>query len=486
MIVPWVLVALALVALNCAEETNHYDVIVVGMGAAGTMAASTLARAGKKVLALEAMERVGGRVHSVDFAGGVAELGAEWTQGQGPSLIYKTARDHNITLQSQAKDLSEVEVVRSDGTLADLVIKDIVDKGMELCDEGSEGNKPVSLGEYVTNELTEYIRKKHPEIAEDKETVARVLEYLDQYTDTVDASDSWMDVDATVPYEILDGDQHLSWHKLGYKTLFELLLNTYNGGPGLDSLEVKLSSPVTSVKWPQQPDEKVVVTTSGGQEYTADAAIITVSLGVLKEKHTTLFSPALPEDKKTAIEKLDMGVIGKIIFSFDKPWWRNRIFGMVWKTEDLKKVPAEDLWTTKVMGASPSLGSDHTFTVWTGGATARLVETLPDEEVKTKVMALLRRFFGADTTIPDPTGMLRSKWYNNEWTRGSYSFTGMSAAQAPGARSSLAAPLSDNTGRPRVLLAGEATHATRYATVHGAADSGFHAASILLVTKTAA
>lgn len=55
-----------------------YDTIVVGMGASGTAAASTLAKAGKKVLALEAQDRIGGRVYTVPFGDGVVELGAEW------------------------------------------------------------------------------------------------------------------------------------------------------------------------------------------------------------------------------------------------------------------------------------------------------------------------------------------------------------------------------------------------------------------------
>lgn len=57
---------------------HSYDVIVIGLGCAGVAAASTLVKAGKKVLALEAMDRVGGRVRTVSFGDGVVELGAEW------------------------------------------------------------------------------------------------------------------------------------------------------------------------------------------------------------------------------------------------------------------------------------------------------------------------------------------------------------------------------------------------------------------------
>jgi monoamine oxidase len=53
-------------------------VAVVGAGLAGLAAADALARSGAEVVVLEARDRVGGRVWSQPFAGGVAERGAEF------------------------------------------------------------------------------------------------------------------------------------------------------------------------------------------------------------------------------------------------------------------------------------------------------------------------------------------------------------------------------------------------------------------------
>lgn len=59
---------------------TDYDVVVIGAGVAGLVAAQRLAALASepKVLVLEARERIGGRVHSIDFPGLVrhAELGA--------------------------------------------------------------------------------------------------------------------------------------------------------------------------------------------------------------------------------------------------------------------------------------------------------------------------------------------------------------------------------------------------------------------------
>ncbi|VVC91309.1 unnamed protein product [Leptidea sinapis] len=59
-----------------------YDTIVVGLGSAGTTAASTLAKAGRRVLALEAQDRIGGRVKTVKCGDGFVEEGAECSHGQ--------------------------------------------------------------------------------------------------------------------------------------------------------------------------------------------------------------------------------------------------------------------------------------------------------------------------------------------------------------------------------------------------------------------
>jgi monoamine oxidase len=57
---------------------NLSRVVVVGAGLAGLAAADALRRRGVEVVVLEARDRVGGRVWSVPFAGGVVERGAEF------------------------------------------------------------------------------------------------------------------------------------------------------------------------------------------------------------------------------------------------------------------------------------------------------------------------------------------------------------------------------------------------------------------------
>ena len=70
-------------------ERIDVDVVVIGAGLAGLTAARQLETAGKQVAVLEARDRVGGRVHSHEFADGpVVEVGGQWV---GPGSCASTA-----------------------------------------------------------------------------------------------------------------------------------------------------------------------------------------------------------------------------------------------------------------------------------------------------------------------------------------------------------------------------------------------------------
>ena len=72
-------------------------IVVIGAGLAGLAAADALRREGADVVVVEARDRVGGRVWSTPFAGGVAERGAEFVF-PGDEVLQATARRLGLRL----------------------------------------------------------------------------------------------------------------------------------------------------------------------------------------------------------------------------------------------------------------------------------------------------------------------------------------------------------------------------------------------------
>ncbi|XP_039762747.1 spermine oxidase-like isoform X2 [Pararge aegeria] len=453
-----------------------WDTIVVGLGSAGTTAASILASAGRRVLALEAQDRIGGRVLTVPFGDGVVEVGAEWIHGTKRSRVFDSAINNNVSVVPQ--DLA-FSVFNSDGSSADnALINELLDFCMGAVERPE---RPEPLGQFITRKLMDYLKEKHPDVLKNKDFLDEFLELMNLFINNYEASNDWNDVSAQTNYAELGGHQHMSWHRHGYKTFFDILLNTYKNGPGWPTLEIKLNKEVTQIKWPKDSTGKVQVVCKDGDVFTADNAIVTVSLGVLKERHTNLFVPSLPKDKIESIDKVPMGVMDKIILSFDTLSLPDgTFFGFLWRGADKRRVRKEDYWTTRIFGCSRPMGSGTALTFWTSGDVGKLVETLPEDVVKRKVVELLRMFMGKNMTVTEPTGIIRSNWYTNPFTRGSYTYDNLEVKKYPNARASLAEPLRDSAGRPKVLFAGEATDPTHFSTVHGASDSGYREAMRLL------
>lgn len=65
---------------------ESYDVLVIGAGMAGLTAARALAEAGRKVLVVEAQDRIGGRILTRHVGDEAIELGAEFIHGRPPEL----------------------------------------------------------------------------------------------------------------------------------------------------------------------------------------------------------------------------------------------------------------------------------------------------------------------------------------------------------------------------------------------------------------
>ena len=79
------------------------DIIVVGAGVAGLMAAKELVAADRSVILLEANARVGGRLKRSDVAGRVGDIDGQWV-GKGHTFLLDEAKRLGVDTYQQYED----------------------------------------------------------------------------------------------------------------------------------------------------------------------------------------------------------------------------------------------------------------------------------------------------------------------------------------------------------------------------------------------
>lgn len=74
-------------------DAQSKSVVVIGAGIAGLAAAARLLKAGvQDVTLLEASDRVGGRINSINFRGSELEIGAQWVHGEDGNVVYQVRK----------------------------------------------------------------------------------------------------------------------------------------------------------------------------------------------------------------------------------------------------------------------------------------------------------------------------------------------------------------------------------------------------------
>ncbi|XP_031329904.1 spermine oxidase-like [Photinus pyralis] len=450
---------------------NNPSVIIIGAGAAGIAAASRLYANGfEDITILEAGSRIGGRIHSVPFEGSYIDLGAQWCHGEKKNVVYELVNGLGILKE---EDLSPKLYHSSSKVIEEAFQRRFLAVADDL--DGAE-----SLAQRI-------VERFQREVWEDEELVGECLEWLRKSALSYDGAFSWLNVSGCEDFEECEGEGHLSWNGLGYKTILKVLMSKFP-----DALESKLllGKEVYQITWGDQ----VVVSCLDGTTYSADHVIVTPSLGVLKKCHKTLFHPELPLEKVIAIETLGFDAVGKIFLHFPNKWWDQNFtnINFVWSESDLKKsaeeFPCENFsvtqfqkgrsWVTGIFAIHTVLGSPNLLLAWASGEFVPEIETRTDQEIISGIEYILHKFLGKRHS---PDAIIREKWYSHPHFYGTYSFQTVQSQKLGRSQASvLRQPLLSAGGKPRVLFAGEATHAKYYSTVHGAIETGHREADRLI------
>ncbi|KAF8378874.1 hypothetical protein HHK36_030223 [Tetracentron sinense] len=217
-------------------------------------------------------------------------------------------------------------------------------------------------------------------------------------------------------------------------------------------IDIRLNHRVTKIdNW----GHKVMVSVEGGRNFVADAAILTVPLGVLKANLID-FKPKLPSWKADAISDLGVGNENKIALLYDSVFWPNvELLGIV--------AP-----TSYACGYFLNLHKATGYPVLVYMAAGRFaydIEKLSDEAAANFVMLQLKKMF-PDAT--EPVQYLVSRWGTDPDSLGCYSYD--LVGKPADLYERLRAPVGN------LFFGGEAVSMDHQGSVHGAYSAGVMAA----------
>lgn len=430
------------------------DVIIIGAGAAGLMAAKQLSGKGLAVCVLEARERVGGRIHTIsntgystpieggaEFIHGnleitlnlLAEAGIEKqeTKGEFWQVVNGAWSKENYFFENSSTVIQLLKTLKEDISIA------------EFLNRYFAGEKYISL----RNSMTSYVEGYYSGEIEKTSAKAFLQEWMSE-------------------------DEQQYRPVGGYGKMIHYLAESCRKA----GTQIHLSTVAKEIEW--EPGN-VRVIDENDKVFTASKVINTVPLGVWlaakNSKGAIAYCPGLPM-KAEAASQMGFGAVIKVLIEFTDIFWEDEAVMQKTKTDTtnlnmaLSDMPIPTWWT-QLPDRTPLL------TGWLSGPKAEKMKNEKEEAIMLESLHSLSNIFNIN--LNDLKQKLKwykvFNWSDDVFTQGSYSY---SALHSLTARKTLIEPV-ENT----LFFAGEALYeGSETGTVEAALISGMKAASQILLS----
>lgn len=394
-------------------DQHEADVVVIGAGLAGLMAARALLRSGREPIVVEARDRIGGRVVNQPIGDDrVVEMGGQWVAPRD-DVLRSIAAEHDIDLFptfDTGKQLLELT------------------HGLRSHQSSIPRLGPLSLLElgFARWKLDRQARTVPPgepwKAPDAKKLDGQTLgSWMDRHLRTRDARGVLETGIATIfggePNEVTLLHALSFIHGAGdFDTLTrtrggELQDRVVGGSPRIAQVladevgeqRMLFEHPADRI---EHYDDSVVVR-SGRTRVRARRAIIAVPPALAGRIR---YEPALPGVRDQALQRLPMASSTKIAVVYDRPFWRER--GLSGRSVSVRGP------LTVTFDNSPPDSSPGVLIGFSTAARGRELARLPEPERRDSVINALKRLFGPDA------GQVRDyfekSWTDDEWARGCY------------------------------------------------------------------
>lgn len=438
------------------------EAIVVGAGMAGLTAAYELEQRGFEVTVLEARDRMGGRIGTLDMGDQHGETGGELIDHVRVHTLVNNYADEFGVEMADTGYWGKIEegAYYLDGKLVPygsfkrefgLQAKKDHDRFWnELHDLGSlipDGTNP----KYAPNAS-----------ALDNTSVKQWIDSLNLHPIAQELAEHYIRAefdDANNVSLLYMAQQFNIYGKVGSNES-EILRFLHGGRDFANAFADRIRGPILlnhAVSAVSQ-DANGVVVTAAGQTFTADYAVVTVPSTVLNRIH---FTPALPADKQAAADNLNYGSHTKVLMQYSKRFWLDLGIG----GDTLSDTQIGWTWeSTERQGGDGGILIAYS----SGSYTDQQIAWTDDAIIQNRLQQVEQMYPGSSQYFVDAAVYA---YHRQEWTMGGF------AAYAPGQVMQYWGVFVEPAGR--VYFAGEHTDDEHIGFIEGAVRSGLRAAKQL-------
>ena len=429
------------------------DVIIIGAGAAGLMAARELSKKGLKVCILEARDRVGGRIHTLPAGidNTVLEGGAEFIHGN-LELTLQLLKEAGLEYEETTGQFYEFKAGNWNTE------REMVESTPILMERLKELKENISINEFLDREFagTEFEKLR-----------TSLRSYIEGYY-----AGSPDDTSALSFYEEWQSEDEQQFRpKDGYGKLLEFLVDECEKA----GVIIQLSTTVKDVRWLK---DQVEVLDETHHIYVSRKVLIAVPLGVWQAeglKGSINYIPALTA-KTEAAKQMGFGNAIKVLLYFKTVIWEDenqvkhskeaKEFSFVFSDETV------GTWWSQLPKKIPLL------TGWIAGPKAFQMSTLSDEVIIENAIQSIANILevSVDLIKQNLQASHVFNWVADPFARGGYSYTTTKTGEA---LKVMMEPI-DHT----IFVAGEAFYeGPEIGTVEAALISGKRAAAEIMATS---
>ena len=445
---------------QAAESAEQVDVVVIGAGASGCMAAREIVKAGHSVVLLEANDRIGGRLMAGTIAGQAIDLGGQWV---GPQQTYalKIAEELGMTKFPMHLDGDGIGIVqgkeyRFKTNSLPMPGEALFEVGMLVARMNSEARTVSTASPWTAEKAHEW----------DAITVDTWLRDNVKHPAAKEIMHFIIEAVASVEPSQISYLQWLFYVKSGES--MEILTGTRGGAQqdlyveGFHQIPIRLAaalgdrvvqgSPVRAIA---QDDSGVTVTADKGV-WRAQRVVVAIPPTMSSRID---YSPLLPYKRRGLEQRMPMGTVIKCFLAYETPFWREA--GLSGEAYN----PKADF---ALFYDATAPGNQHgVLSGFFDGGPAQAWADRTEAERRERVIADVSTLLGKKAK--DPIDYVEQNWPREPWSIGGYT-----SIPGPGTLTHFGEALREPVGRIHWAGTETAEHWSGY--VEGALRAGERAA----------